>query len=148
MIRTTGRSYALILAATLLLLPAWAVGQVKRPATGAKADQTTNVINDCEKRTNSFKRKVRLKARGDAPNLQRDADNLEEAMNRVGDSWNKDHDLQKTRAFVTAAITSSQTLNRFMISYRGDPELTSEWAGVKTELTALAVEFKLPAIRW
>jgi len=63
-------------------------------------------------------------------------------------SWNKDHDLQKTRAFVTAAIMSSQTLNRFMISYRGDPELTSEWAGVKTELTALAVEFKLPAIRW
>jgi hypothetical protein len=121
---------------------------VAQPRVGGRVDQTTRVINDCEKRTNSFKRSVRLKARGDAPNLQRDADNLEEAMNRVGDSWNKDHDLQKTRAYVTAAIASSQTVNRFMMSYRGDPNLTNDWAAVKTELNALAREFKLPTIRW
>jgi hypothetical protein len=132
----------------ILLLPLWAVGQVRRPATGARVDQTTKVINDCESRTNSFKRKVRLKSRGDAPNLQRDANNLEEAMNKVGDSWNQDHDLQKTRAYVTAAIASSQTLNRFMMSYRGDPDLSSEWAAVKTELNALAIQFSLPPIRW
>src|SRR5262252_3882052 len=99
MIQTTGRNsvriHARIAAVTLLLLPVWVAGQVRRPATGARADKTTKVIDDCEKKTNSFKRKVRLKARGDAPNLQRDADNLEEAMNRVGDSWNRDHDLQK-----------------------------------------------------
>ena len=136
-----------VIAVALLFLPAWAQAQ-RRVAPGARADQTTKVINDCEKRTNSFKRKVRLKARGDAPNLQRDADNLEEAMNKVGDSWNQDHDLQKTRAYVTAAIASSQTLNRFMVSYRGDPDLTNDWAAVKTELNALAREFKLPTIRW
>ena len=138
---------AWILAAAFLMLPAWTAAQVRRPA-GARADQTTKVINDCEKRTNSFKRKVRLKARGDAPNLQRDADNLEEAMNKVGDSWNRDHDLQKTRGFVTAAITVSQTLNRFMSTYRGDPDLTNEWAAVRTELIVLAQTFALPAIRW
>jgi len=143
------KTYARIVAAALLLLPGWAAAQVRRPAGGgARVDQTTKVINDCESRTNSFKRKVRLKARGDAPNLQRDADNLEEAMNKVGDSWNKDHDLQKTRAFVMAAITSSQTINRFMISYRGDPGLSNDWAEVKTELNALALQFKLPPIRW
>jgi hypothetical protein len=140
--------YVKIAAVALLLMPAWSLAQVRRPATGARADKTTKVIDDCEKRTNSFKRKVRIKARGDAPNLQRDADNVEEAMNKVGDSWNKDHDLQKTRAFVTAAIASSQTLNRFMMSYRGDPDLTNEWAGVKTELNALALQFGLPTIRW
>ncbi|HTP31532.1 MAG TPA: hypothetical protein VMJ75_05115 [Candidatus Acidoferrales bacterium] len=139
--------YCRIVAAALFLLPLWAAAQV-RPAAGGRADQTTKVINDCEKRTNSFKRKVRLKSRGDAPNLQRDADNLEEAMNKVGDSWNKDHDLQKTRAFVTAAIASSQTLNRFMVSYRGDPGLSNDWAAVRTELNALARQFGLPAIRW
>jgi len=139
--------YARMVAAVLVLLPAWAIAQI-RPAAGGRVDQTTKVINDCEKRTNSFKRKVRLKARGDAPNLQRDADNLEEAMNRVGDSWNKNHDLQKTRAYVTAAIASSQTLNRFMMSYRGDPDLSNDWAAVKTELNALARQFGLPTIRW
>jgi len=140
------RYFWIVAAAVSLLLPL-ATAQVRRPA-GGRVDQTTKVINDCEKRTNSFKRKVRLKSRGDAPNLQRDADNLEEAMNKVGDSWNKDHDLQKTRAYVTAAIASSQTLNRFMISYRGDPDLTNEWAAVKTELNALARQFSLPTIRW
>jgi hypothetical protein len=139
--------YTRSIAVALMLLTGWAGAQV-RPATARRADQTTKVINDCEKRTNSFKRKVRLKARGDAPNLQRDADNLEEAMNKVGDSWNKDHDLQKTRAYVTAAIASSQTLNRFMISYRGDPDLSNDWAAVKTEINALAVQFSLPTIRW
>jgi len=139
--------YARMGAIALLWLPAWAIAQV-RPVAGGRADQTTKVINDCEKRTNSFKRKVRLKARGDAPNLQRDADNLEEAMNKVGDSWNRDHDLQKTRAFVSVAIASSQTLNRFMSSYRGDPALTNDWAAVKTELNALARQFGLPTIRW
>ena len=140
------RYFWIVAGAVSLLLPL-ATAQVRRPA-GGRVDQTTKVINDCEKRTNSFKRKVRLKSRGDAPNLQRDADNLEEAMNKVGDSWNKDHDLQKTRAYVTAAIASSQTLNRFMISYRGDPDLTNEWAAVKTELNALARQFSLPTIRW
>lgn len=141
-------NYARIIASALLLLPAWSVAQVRRPAAGARADDTTKVIDDCEKRTNSFKRKVRLKARGDAPNLQRDADNLEEAMNKVGESWNRDHDMQKTRAFVTAAITVSQTLNRFMTGYRGDPDLTNEWATVRTELNLLAQTFGLPKIRW
>jgi hypothetical protein len=133
----------------LLLLPGASVAQVRRPvpATG-RVDETTRIINDCEKRTNEFKRSVRRKARNDAPNLQRDADNLEEAMNKVGDSWNKDHDLQKTRGYVAAAIASSQTLNRFMISYRGDPDLTNQWAAVKTELNRLAQTFNLPRIQW
>ena len=139
--------YSRSVVVALILLPVWAGAQV-RSAPAARVDQTTKVINDCEKRTSSFRRKVRLKTRGDAPNLQRDADNLEEAMNKVGDCWNKDHDLQKTRAYVTAAIAASQTLNRFMMSYRGDPDLSKDWAAVKIELNALAVQFSLPTIRW
>ena len=69
-------------------------------------------------------------------------------MNKVGDSWNRDHDMQKTRAFVTAAITMSQTLNRFMSGYRGDPDLSNDWAAVRTELNVLAKTFALPPIRW
>jgi hypothetical protein len=101
----------------LLLLSGLAPAQVRRPATGVaggnKVNETTNVINDCEKRTNTFKRDVGLKLKGDAPKLQRDADQLEESMNKVGDSWNRDHDPQKTRGFVTASITVGQQINGY-----------------------------------
>ena len=47
--------YAQMIAAAMLMLPVWSVAQVRRPAAGARGDQTTQVINDCEKRTNSLK---------------------------------------------------------------------------------------------
>jgi hypothetical protein len=132
-----------------VLLAGLANAQVKRPVAGAnKIDETTKVINDCEKRTNTFKRSVKLKVKGDAPNLQRDADQLEEALNKVGDSWNRDHDPQKTRAFVTAAITVGQQINRYMTTFRGDGDLTNQWTAVRAELNRLAQTFALPAIRW
>ena len=142
------RTYASVLLGVLLFLPPVASPQARRQPAAGRVDETTRVINDCESRTNSFKRHVRRKARGDAPNLQRDVDDLEKAMNEVGDSWNKDHNMQKTRAYVTAAITVSQRINRFMTAYRGDPDLVNEWVPVRAELNRLAQTFGLPAIRW
>lgn len=66
----------------------------------------------------------------------------------MGDSWNRDRDLQKTRAFVLAAITVSQNINRFMIAYRSGTNLSNDWAKVRTELTVLAQTFNIPPIRW
>jgi len=142
------KKYASILLGVLLLIPPAVNAQARRQAAAGRVDETTRVINDCESRTNTFKRSVRRKARGDAPNLQRDVDDLEKAMNEVGDSWNKDHNMQKTRAYVTAAITVSQRINRFMTAYRGDADLVNQWVPVRTELNRLAQTFGLPAIRW
>lgn len=136
------------IAVAMILLSGLAPAQVGRPTSAGKVDETTRVINDCEKRTNKFKRSVRLKVKGDAPNLQRDTDQLEEALNKVGDSWNRDHNPQKTRAFVTAAITVGQQINRYMTTFRGDADLGSQWTAVRAELNRLAQTFKLPAIRW
>ena len=140
------------IAAGMMLLSGWAPAQVRRPATGAaggnKVEETTNIINDCEKRTNVFKRDVRLKLKGGAPKLQRDADSLEESMNKVGDSWNRDHDPQKTRGFVTASIAVGQQINGYFTTIKGSGDLTNQWAAVRTELNRLAQTFGLPAIRW
>lgn len=133
---------------SVMLLSTLAPAQVGKPMAGNKVQQTTNVINDCEKRTNTFKRSVRLKAKGNVPNLQRDADQLEQAMNKVGDSWNRDHDPQKTRAFVTGAITVGQQINKYMTTFRGDADLANQWAAVRAELNRLAQTFGLPPIRW
>ena len=144
------------IAAGLLLLSGLAPAQVRRPpagaasgaAGGAKVQETTNVINDCEKRTNTFKREVRLKLKADAPKLQRDADQLEEAINKVGDSWDRDHDPQKTRSYVTAAIAIGQQINGYFTTIKGSGDLSQQWAAVRAELNRLAQTFNLPAIRW
>jgi hypothetical protein len=137
-----------IIGLAMVLLSGLASAQARRPAGVNKVDETTKVINDCEKRTNTFKRSVRLKVKGDAPNLQRDTDQLEEALNKVGDSWNRDHDPQKTRGFVTASITVGQTINRYMTTFHGDADLATQWTAVRAELNRLAQTFGLPAIRW
>lgn len=132
-----------------------APAQVRRSA-GGKVDETTRIINDCENRTDRFKKtldkalgrdNVRL-GQGREDQLNREASQLEQAMNKVGDSWNRDHNMQKTRGFVSAAITVSQDLNRAMhnVNMGGDAE--SEWAAVRTELNRLAQNFGLPQIRW
>ncbi len=140
-------TYARI-AVTMMLLSGLAPAQVRKPVGGTTVQQTTNVINDCEKRTNKFKRMVTIKTRGNTPNLKRDTDQLEQALDKVGDSWNRDHDPQKTRAFVMAAITIGQQINPYMTTVKIDSDLLNEWVAVRTELNHLAQTFNLPPVRW
>jgi hypothetical protein len=80
--------------------------------------------------------------------LNRDADRLEEAMNRVGDSWNRDHNVQKTRQFVSAAIAVARDINKTMINWHLDSNAEQEWAAVRAELNRLAQTFGLPKVIW
>jgi hypothetical protein len=78
----------------------------------------------------------------------RDADQLEEALNKVGDSWNRDRDPQKTRVFVTASIAVGQSINKYMTAYCGAVDLGGQWTAVRAELNRLAHTFDLPALHW
>ena len=71
-----------------------------------------------------------------------------DVLDKVGDSWNRDHDPQKTRVFVTAAIAIGQNINKYMSAYRGRDDPGSQWTAVRAELNRLAQTFNLPAIRW
>ena len=127
-------------------------------APGLLADsiqQTTRIINDCESRSNKFKKTLdkalghdNVRAgQGREDQLNNDADRLENAMDKVGDSWNKDHNIQKTRAFVSAAIGNGNDINRAMRTWRMGGDAETEWAALRNELNSLARTFGVPGIR-
>jgi len=80
--------------------------------------------------------------------LNRNADRLENQMDKVGDSWNKDHNVSKTRQHVTGAIAAAQDINRTMLNWHLDSGTEQAWAAVRSELNNLAKTFDLPRIRW
>jgi hypothetical protein len=138
----------------LLLLPAQAQFRY-RSERGWQFEETTRLINDCERRTNDFRGTLRH-AINQSPldhsrreeQLNRDADRLENALDHVGDSWNRDHDPGKTRRFVAEAIGVSTEINRTMLRWHLNPQAEREWDAVRTELNQLAATFGLRPIRW
>jgi hypothetical protein len=123
-------------------------------AGGAKVQETTNIINDCERRTNSFKRtldkalahsNVRAgQAREDQ--LNRDADKLHDAMARTGDAWNRDHDYGRAKNNVNAAIIIARDIDKSMRNWNMGGDAESQWAAVKAELNRLALNLGLPKV--
>jgi hypothetical protein len=138
----------------LFLFPAEARSQ-HRGERQWQFEETTRIINDCEKRTNAFKGilrhaldESRLDHSGREKQLNRDAERLEDAMDHVGDSWNRDHNPGKTRRFVAGAIAVSKDINKTMIKWHLNPEAEREWDAVRAELNRLAETFGLQQIRW
>jgi len=134
-----------------------AEAQVRRggAAGGANIQQTTSIINDCERRTNQFKKTLdRALARdnvragqGREAQLNNNASRLENQLDKVGDSWNKDHNLDKTRDHVRAAIALGNDINVAMRSWNMGGDAESEWSAVRGELNRLANTFNVPRIR-
>ena len=142
-----------------LLVTGAAAAQYRRDSpprgSGDRHQSISRVVADCEERTNVFQRSFRraLEHKGyrgsmRQADLNRHADSLEHAMNRVRDSWNRDRDPDKTRHFVSQAIDISQSINRVMNTNRFHPDLHSQWSGVRIDLNRLAESFGLPRLTW
>jgi hypothetical protein len=141
------------LAAASLLVPAATYAQ-PRPAAGGY-QQTTQVINDGVRESNSFKKNLKRALNNSALNnspresqLNTAANNLGSTMDKVGDSWNRDHDMQKTRVFVNQAIMIAKDINRTMVKWHLDPPTEQQWVIVRSQLNRLAQTFQLPKIAW
>jgi hypothetical protein len=126
-----------------------------RPPGEERIGNISRVIADCEGRTNEFKRALRAALDRSSLNntnredeLNRDANRLEQAMNRVRESWNLEHDPSRTRRSVGDAIAYGQGINRTMIRRRLNPDVQRQWDIVRGELNRLAEAFELPKIRW
>jgi hypothetical protein len=124
-------------------------------AGGGNIQQTTNTINDCEKRTNKF-RKTLDKAlardnvragQGREDQLNNDANRLENQLDKVGDSWNKNHSIDQTRQHVSVAIAIANDINKAMRNWKMGGDAESEWAAIRGELNRLAQTFGVPKIR-
>jgi hypothetical protein len=139
--------------AVIALVATNALAQVRRG--GAQVNETTQIINDCVRRANTFKKTLdRALARDNVragqareDQLNRDASRLADQLNKVGDSWNRDHSLDRTREHVHGAIALANDINVAMRSWNMGGDAESQWAAVRTELNRLAQKFGLPRIR-
>jgi hypothetical protein len=146
----------LVAAAMLGLIAAALPAQPRKVAGGGNnVEQTTRVINDCQDRAKHFKKTldhalaqpdVRA-GQGREDQLNNDAERLSKNMDIVGDSWNKDHDIQKTKNHVQAAIANGNDINKAMRNWKMGGDTESDWAALRGELNNLARTFNVPGIR-
>ncbi|MGA7409568.1 MAG: hypothetical protein WBW33_03725 [Bryobacteraceae bacterium] len=117
--------------------------------------QTTDTINSCVKNSNSFKKtfdkalaqpNVRA-GKQNEENLNQSAANLASQMDKVGDSWNKDHNMNETRAHVSNAIVQASNVNRAMTIWHMGSDCESQWAVLRNQLNQLARTFNVPGVR-
>lgn len=137
-----------------LLVPA-SIHAQPRPPAGGGYQQTTQVINDCVRESNSFKKNLKRALNNSALNnspresqLNTAANNLGSTMDKVGDSWNRDHNMQATRVFVNQAVAIAKDINRTMVKWHLDPPTEQQWVIVRSQLNRLAQTFQLPKIPW
>jgi hypothetical protein len=148
----------LVVIAALLLVPACASAQPPRRDRGRglrddrdRGERITRVIRDCEERTNDFLHAVDRgwgRERHSGDDLDRGAARLERALDRIRDSWNRDHDYRRTRGNVGAALNAGTDVNRIMRRHRLAPRVEREWIAIRNELNNLAEVFEQPRIRW
>jgi hypothetical protein len=146
------RRYLQLIVVLALLLPVAAKAQRGRSGRGDdRSERIARVIGDCEQRTNEFLKAVESawgRERHNNDELDLNAAKLERALNRVRDSWDRDHDYGRTRGNIGAAINAGRDVNRTMSHHRLSQHVSREWGAIKTELNNLADVFEQPRIRW
>jgi len=115
----------------------------------------SSVITDCDHRTDDFKQALaraldrsRLEGSRREDELNADARQLARALDRLRDSWNHDHDRERSRRHVRSAISAGRDINRTMVRHELRGRVQGEWDALKTELNHLAEVFEEPTIRW
>jgi hypothetical protein len=79
--------------------------------------------------------------------MRRRADQLERALDRTGDSWNRDKSIEKTRRYVSEALDAGRDIHVTMRNWRLDSRAENDWAIARAQLNALARAFRLAEIR-
>ena len=146
---------SLLLAGALTTLAVTSSLAQLRRGGDASINETAQIINDCERRTNKFKKTLdralgrdNVRAgQGREDQLNRNAERLENQLDKVGESWNRDHSLDKTRDHVRGAIALANDINVAMRSWNMGGDAENEWAAVRAELNRLAQKFNLPRVR-
>jgi DNA anti-recombination protein RmuC len=148
------KKYLLLVLALVLLLPAASRAQSNRERDSdrrARFERIARVIADCEQRTNEFQRAVRSareRTRYREDDLDRHTTRLERALNKIRESWNREHDVEKTRAYLRDAISVGRDINQTMTHHELRSHVQKEWEAIRSELNNLAEVFGERRIRW
>jgi DNA anti-recombination protein RmuC len=145
------KKYMLLVLALVLLLPAASRAQRSRDRDSDRRERIARVIADCEQRTNEFQRAVRNareRTRYRDDDLGRHATRLERALNKIRESWNREHDVARTRAYLGDAISAGRDINQTMARHELRSHVQKEWEAIRSELNNLAEVFGERRIRW
>jgi hypothetical protein len=144
----------LALAASILLAVGCATTQHYR-GDGERAQRISSVIADCERRTDEFKvsfahalEHSRLDGTRREDQLNRDARRLETAMDRLRQSWNREHDWDRSRYQVGVAIAAAQDIHRTLSRHSLRSYVENQWHTLRRELDRLAEVFDQPKVEW
>lgn len=79
-------------------------------------------------------------------NLVRSARNLEDAMDKVGDSWNRDDKPERAGEYVRSAIAAAREINGIIVRRQLNRVAEQRWNQVRPELNLLAKAFNTPGL--
>ncbi len=159
------RRALVLLAAAAVLVPVVACAQYHyrdrydrhhgRYRDDERIGRLSGVIADCERRTDDFQRALRRaleRSRLDdtrrEDELNDSAHRLSRSMDRLRDSWNEDHDPERSRRNVRDAIVAGRDINRTLSRHVLRGHIQREWDDLRRELDRLADAFGEPEIRW
>ncbi len=148
------KNFLLLLAsAALLSSPAAAQGR-RPPSSSGDIQLITRTINDCENRTDAFRKTLRRALNNSALDgssregqLNRSADRLERALDRVGDSWNRDKSISGTKQAVSEALSAGRDIHFTLRRSSYNSDVKRDWDVVRLQLNILASKFGLSQIR-
>ena len=116
-------------------------------------DRVLELIRDCEKRTDRFRRTFRralgnsvLDGRPAADVLNDRARRLERALDRVKKAAGRRR-FEETRSGVRDALDAGRDINRAVRAVRLRSDAEREWAVLRGQLDALARIYRLPGLR-
>ncbi len=127
----------------------------RRDRDDDRVGRISGVVADCERRTDDFRQALR-RALNDSrldgtrreDELNESAGRLAHAMDRLRDSWNEDHDVDRSRRNVRTAIMAGRDINRTLSRHALRGHIRREWEDLREELNRLAEVFGEPEIRW
>lgn len=80
--------------------------------------------------------------------LNEEAKRLDHAVSRLRESWNREHDVGRSRMHVAQAIDAGRSINRALEHHAVHGRIQGEWDALRSELNLLAEVFGEPQIDW
>ena len=146
--------FSLAVALTLTSLPHTASAQRSPRARGYTKAEVDAVIHRVEDRSDAFVRlfdkaldRSRLNGSRREDELNRQAKNLEKALDGLRREFDRKENYVDTRPEVRRALDAASDINRTMRRRRMGGETERQWALLREELNTLADVYELPGLR-
>jgi hypothetical protein len=117
--------------------------------------QIAVIVRDCDLRGTEFRSAVARALDRSSLDGTRTEDQLNEhtkrldvAIHRLRESWNREHDPERSREQVREAVAAARDLNWVIEADQVRGRVQHEWDRLRAELNRLADIFHEPQIRW